>query len=478
MSPGDTIDRYSIEALLGEGGMGAVYRAHDMRLNRKVALKVLKVTEGKTAAAAARLLREARNVASFEHPNAVTIFDVGEVDGSPYIAMELINGKTLRDTIGAPIAFVQRILWLVDAGRALAAAHEIGLVHRDVKPENIMVRDDGCVKVLDFGIARKVQQPNADASGALPAAEGAARPKEGKKPSKPIVGSPLYMSSERLAGKPADGRSDEFSWGVSAFHILAGKSPWGEHRNAVELYAAIMFADPEPLREAVPEVPESVVKVIEKAMAKKPEDRFASMDEAVDAIEAAIGPVRRRSMPAFAEMAGAPSPERKSDAPAGPPLSTSTAVEKPQLPSPAPEAAARATRPVLVAALLAAVIALFAGLVLPRPAFLSSTPTPTPKAAASDGAAHTWLALRAYLRGEDASGQVDEALKQRSSMDREDVQLAETLAACLAGGPAVCEQATTSALQRSPSAASKAVLAAIAARARAGDAARAPGTHP
>ena len=153
LQPGDAFDRYTIEAFLGEGGMGRVYRALDTRLHRRVALKILGVESEASPEAKsegiARLLREARAVAALEHPNTVAIHDVGELDGVPYIAMELINGRTLRSCIADPaVTYQMRLQWLYDAGRALAAAHKVGLVHRDVKPENVMVRDDGVVKVL------------------------------------------------------------------------------------------------------------------------------------------------------------------------------------------------------------------------------------------------------------------------------------------------------------------------------------------
>src|SRR3954464_7281608 len=145
LKPGDTFERYTIEALIGQGGMGCVYRAYDPRLGRRVALKV--ISEGSAPAADARLVREARTAAAFDHPNAVAIFDVGELDGAPYIVMELVAGRTLREAVGdASVPVATRAGWLGDVARALAAAHRRGLVHRDIKPENVMVRDDGVVK--------------------------------------------------------------------------------------------------------------------------------------------------------------------------------------------------------------------------------------------------------------------------------------------------------------------------------------------
>src|SRR5262249_32521673 len=146
LARGTKIDRYVVEEPIGEGGMGRVYRARDEKLRRRVALKVLHV-EG----AVTRVLREARAAAALNHPNAVAVFDVGEHEGDPYIAMELVSGCALRayvESRARPVS--ERIRWLVDVARALAAAHRAGLVHSDIKPDNVMLRDDGVIKVLDF----------------------------------------------------------------------------------------------------------------------------------------------------------------------------------------------------------------------------------------------------------------------------------------------------------------------------------------
>jgi eukaryotic-like serine/threonine-protein kinase len=158
-STGHSIGRYVIESPLGEGGMGEVYRARDSKLERSVALKVLRIdTSGASEDwehAVMRMQREAQAVAALSHPGIVAIYDIGEHEGSPFIAMELVGGQPLRDLIGKDTPVGTRLRILMDVARALGAAHEAGFVHRDIKPENILVRQDGVAKVLDFGIARR-----------------------------------------------------------------------------------------------------------------------------------------------------------------------------------------------------------------------------------------------------------------------------------------------------------------------------------
>jgi eukaryotic-like serine/threonine-protein kinase len=287
LKPGDRFERYTIEAPLGQGGMGCVYRAHDPRLGRRVALKVISDREGgsdttRDGDASARLQREARAAAALDHPNAVAIFDVGEHEGVPYIVMELVLGHTLRPEIGdASVSLSTRVAQLADVARALAGAHRRGLVHRDIKPENVMVRDDGMVKVLDFGIARRaggdVDPQATTQTPALPTLTV-----EGVK-----LGTPVYMAPEQIRGDTLDGRADQFAWGVLAHELCTGRLPWRGAGDVLAVVASILTepADREPLAQAG--VPRAVQDVLLRTLAKRPDDRFGSMDDVVRALEAA-----------------------------------------------------------------------------------------------------------------------------------------------------------------------------------------------
>jgi eukaryotic-like serine/threonine-protein kinase len=281
LKPGDSFERFTIEALLGQGGMGCVYRVHDPRLGRRVALKVL-AGDAAPADADARLVREARAAAALDHPNAVAIFDVGELGGAPYIVMELVEGRTLRSAVGdAAVPLSTRIAQLSDVARALASAHRRGLIHRDIKPENVMVRDDGVVKVLDFGIARRAGgsvDPGAPTqTPALPTLT-----LEGVK-----LGTPVYMAPEQIRGDELDGRADQFSWGVLAYELLAGRLPW---RGAGDMLAVMASILTDPVDRAALDaagVSPEVAGVVLRALSKRPEDRFASMDDLLRALDAA-----------------------------------------------------------------------------------------------------------------------------------------------------------------------------------------------
>ena len=282
LARGDPFDRYRIEELLGEGGMARVYRAHDPRLHRRVALKVMRVDStfdpDGAADASARVLREARSAAALDHPNVVSIFDVGEADGQLFIAMELVVGKSLRAYVGdLQVKWEAKIRWLVDAARALGAAHERGVVHRDMKPENVMVRTDGLAKVLDFGIAKRVRV-DVQSTAFVEETRGGSVPGG-------LVGTPFYLSPEQLRGEPLDGRSDQFAWGVMAYELLTGDLPWPRAVDGLKLVLAILGQTPESPSRLVPVLPSIVDATIMKALSKTPAQRFDTMDALVAGLE-------------------------------------------------------------------------------------------------------------------------------------------------------------------------------------------------
>ncbi len=282
LKPGDTFERYTVNAVLGQGGMGTVYRAHDARLDRRVAIKVI-TDEACPEEARARLLREARSVAALDHPNAVSIFDVGELSGSPYIVMELVTGRTLREAIAdASTPVSVRVGWLADVARALLTAHKKGLVHRDIKPENVMVRDDGVVKVLDFGIARRAQG-NVDPSAPTQKTALPTLTKEGVK-----VGTPLYMAPEQIRSEPLDGRADQFAWGVLAYELFTGKVPWKNPRDPLAVVASILTDAPDGAALDAAGVPAEAKVAVLRALSKKADNRFASMDDLVRALDPTV----------------------------------------------------------------------------------------------------------------------------------------------------------------------------------------------
>jgi len=275
LESGDKVGRFVVEHVLGEGGMGVVYQAHDENLGRKIALKVVATTGD--AEASARVLREARVIAALDHPNAVIIHEGGEINGEPYIAMELVPGQNLRTFVGkSDVPPARKIRWIQDVARVLAAAHRAGIVHRDVKPENVMVRPDGRVKVLDFGIARRSSGP-VDAAGPTAKAFIPTVTSAGG-----FVGTPMYMAPELLKGKAADGRSDQFSWAVLAYELFEGQPPW-EAPDALGIVATMMSEPPKPMQNQA--VPDEVRTVIMRALSASPAARYGSMDDVVELLE-------------------------------------------------------------------------------------------------------------------------------------------------------------------------------------------------
>ncbi len=278
LRPGTRIGPYEVEAVLGSGGMGEVYRARDGRLGRAVALKLLPAGVATDETALLRFEQEARAASALSHPNVVAVFDVGQQDGRPWLAMELVEGISLRGLLlqrGAPP--VRQALDLAcQLADGLAAAHARGIVHRDLKPENLMVGDDDRLKILDFGIA-KLAAPSHDSDTTVFGQHGVlpVHPDPHTQPGT-ILGTVGYLSPEQARGQAADARSDQFAFGAILYELLAGERAFrGE--TTVDTLSAILREDPPPLpSERAARVPAPVLWVVQRCLAKEPRDRYAS----------------------------------------------------------------------------------------------------------------------------------------------------------------------------------------------------------
>ena len=291
---GSTVSHYRIEELIGEGGMGVVYRAHDLTLNRAVAVKFLSLM----AADGDRRRRfqfEAEAASSLNHPHILSVFEVGTHDGKPYLVTEFVHGSTLREWVRQVSPSVRQLLEaLVPVAEALATAHQAGLVHRDIKPENVLVAKAGYAKLADFGLAKVVDTASA-ASTATVTVPGV------------VLGTVAYMSPEQAAGAPVDHRSDIFSFGVMTYEMLCGVRPFGGETD-IDVLHAIQRVPPAPLADHRRDLPPELAVAIEKALEKEPVDRYQSMREMVvdlkralkarpaSSAETAASPIARQSV--------------------------------------------------------------------------------------------------------------------------------------------------------------------------------------
>jgi Tol biopolymer transport system component len=267
LTPGTRLGLYEIVAAIGAGGMGEVYRAHDPRLNRDVAIKVLPEGFASDPDRLARFEREAQAVAALSHPNILAIHEFGSVRQTAYAVMELLQGETLRQRLaGGPLGVRKALDYASQMARGLGAAHDKGIVHRDLKPENVFVTAEGHIKLLDFGLARHV----------LPAFTGADRTVSAGTEPGLVMGTAGYMSPEQVRGSPAvDHRSDIFSFGAVLYEMLTGRRPFSRD-TAAETMTAILKEDPPELTESGRSIPASVDHVVRHCLEKRPEERFQS----------------------------------------------------------------------------------------------------------------------------------------------------------------------------------------------------------
>jgi serine/threonine protein kinase/tetratricopeptide (TPR) repeat protein len=264
---GTVISHYRILSAVGSGGMGEVYLAHDERLGRKVALKILPSDFAGDRLRRERFEREARATSSLNHPNILTIYDFDEAGGHYFIATEFIDGETLRRRLSGGKLKLKEVMDIsIQAAGALAAAHGEGVVHRDIKPENIMIRRDGYVKVLDFGLARV--DPSLAPSEPTESATLRRFTDEGV-----VMGTVRYMSPEQAQGLPVDGRSDIFSLGVAMYEMITGRVPF-EGATRSHVFVSLLEKQPAPLNRDAPDAPAELQRIIGKCLSKDPDERY------------------------------------------------------------------------------------------------------------------------------------------------------------------------------------------------------------
>ncbi len=262
---GQTIGDYRVIRLLGEGGMGQVYLCEQLSLKRPIALKILKPELAANAAALQRFKAEAEAVAKASHPNIVQVYAIGELNGLPFMALEYVEGFTLRDylTKKGPPSVALALSFIRQGAAALQRAAELGIIHRDIKPENILLTRRGTVKIADFGLSRVLttSQPalNLTQTGVT-------------------MGTPLYMSPEQVQGKTLDPRSDIYSFGVTCYHMLTGNPPF-RGQTAFEIALQHVQTPPQPLEQVRPDLSAELCAVVHKMMAKNPDERYQTARE-------------------------------------------------------------------------------------------------------------------------------------------------------------------------------------------------------
>ena len=268
LTPGTRLGPYEIQSPLGAGGMGEVYRARDSRLDRTVAIKVLPEAFSADRDGLHRFEREARLASALNHPNIVTIYELGHDGSTHYIAMELVEGKTLRELLVAGLLPIRKVIEIAaQVAEGLAKAHEAGIVHRDLKPGNLMFSQDGFVKILDFGLA-KLAPPSGELSDMRTMSAWQTRPGV-------VQGTVQYMSPEQAGGGRLDFRSDQFSFGLVLYEMVTGKCAFPRN-TAAEILVAILREQAEPIGAQNPDVPAPLCWAIERCLAKEPDKRYVS----------------------------------------------------------------------------------------------------------------------------------------------------------------------------------------------------------
>ncbi len=283
IEPGSQLGHYKILAHLGAGGMGVVYRAHDSRLDREVAIKLLPADLAGDEDRLRRFEQEARATSALNHPNILTVYDIGTHENAPYIVAELLEGEELRERLkerALPVREAVEYAMQIAAG--LAVAHVKGIVHRDLKPENLFVTKDGHVKILDFGLAKLRRQSNELADSNVATQKKITDPGT-------VMGTVAYMSPEQVRGQDVDHRSDIFSFGIILYEMLSGKRPFDE-ASAADVMSAILKEEPAELSETNAKISPGLDKIVHRCLEKRPEKRFHSAHDLGFALEALTTP--------------------------------------------------------------------------------------------------------------------------------------------------------------------------------------------
>ncbi|NOT48543.1 MAG: protein kinase [Acidobacteria bacterium] len=271
METGTIIDQYKILSPIGKGGMGEVFLAQDTKLDRKVALKILPPEFAEDKDRMSRFVREAKSASALNHPNIITIYEIGESDGTHFIATEFVDGKTLKDYARTnPLSYKSALEIAIQVASGLDEAHVAGIFHRDIKPDNVMIRSNGLAKILDFGIAKLA----VSSASAHESSEDVTAIKTGTSPGM-IIGTANYMSPEQARGREVDARTDIFSFGVVLYEMIAGRLPF-EGENALEMIGAIFYKEAKPLNS---DVPIEIQKIIGKCLQKDRDERYQTIKD-------------------------------------------------------------------------------------------------------------------------------------------------------------------------------------------------------
>ncbi len=278
---GQALGHYRIEAKLGEGGMGVVYRAFDTHLDRPVAIKILRADATTSPERQRRFVQEAKAASALNHPNIIHIYDISSSGGTDFIAMEFVTGKTLHQLIGKnDLPLRVTLKYSIQIADALARAHSAGIVHRDLKPANIIIDEDGRVKLLDFGLAKLTEKTvDSEAATATMTTEDAPLTEEGS-----IVGTVAYMSPEQAEGREVDARSDIFSFGSVLYEMVTGRRPF-EGATKMSTISAILQKEPPPPGGLAPNLPAELEKIILRCLRKDRDRRTQHIDDVKLALE-------------------------------------------------------------------------------------------------------------------------------------------------------------------------------------------------